>query len=352
MHSAFADTPESHAWFEALATVSNSEKQRIEIPDSTTWRNWLRYVEVPDEDLEEVISTTPTVENEPMLLDILQRGAALMIRYMGEIKNPYRFAALSDINHPHYRYFYAQLLTTALPFVRSYNQSLGIPDKITQFTVADLGRNMRVHRKREGIGGLGTMWWLGLHFCGIIYQLGRLQFERRLAGKEIALSMQANGINADASTPVLSIHIPDYMGPMDRDACSESISLAVEFYNQYFPNWPVHYGQCHSWLLDPQLKEILKPTSNIVHFQDRFVLSDEISESSESVMQFVFGKHVRDIDEITAQSSLERGIITHLRSGREWNAHNGWFVLPSKSTMYVELTSSAAGVDFPYTTSG
>src|SRR5690606_24606621 len=97
------------------------------------------------------------------------RGAALLLRGMGEISYEHRFAALADFNHPGHRYFYVQLLTACLPFVREYHRSLGIPEDISQATLADLGRNVRVHRKREGVGGLGVMWWLSLHFRGVIY---------------------------------------------------------------------------------------------------------------------------------------------------------------------------------------
>lgn len=322
----FADTPEARAWLDAIAAVPESEKNAIQIPDPDTWREWLEYVEIPAEDLAEVISTTPTPDSE--LYDTLQRGAALLVRSMGEIEIEHRFAALADFNHPQYRYFYVQLLTACLPFAREYHRSLGVPEEISQATLADLGRNVRVHRKREGIGGLGVMWWLMLHFRGVIYQLGRLQFELQQVGLANAESMRAHGIDADKSTNALSIHIPDFMGPMDHDACSASIEWASRFFPTYFPDWPVEFGTCWSWLLDPQLKGILKPESNIIRYQDRFTIAESSEDSSDSVMQFVFGRHVRDIDTIHPTSSLERGVIEHLKAGMKWNAGVGWLRLP------------------------
>ena len=243
-HEIFADTPESKAWLDALSNVSTADKNRIQIPDADTWRDWLRYVEIPEEDLDDVIRTTPTAESNPELHDLLQRGGALLVNAMGRIEIDFRFARLVDFNHREYRYFYVQLLTACLPFVREYHQSLGIPENITQATLADLGRNVRVHRKREGVGGLGVMWWLMLHFRGVIFQLGRLQFELHHAGKEVAASMREHGIDADVNTHVLSIHIPEFMGPMDHDSCSASIQEAVRFFPTYFPDWSVDYGIC------------------------------------------------------------------------------------------------------------
>ena len=331
MHSIFADTPESQAWFDAIAAMPEEDVVRVQVPDVDTWKAWLQYVEVPDEDLGDVIATTPSPESDPELYRILQQGAAYLVSSMGQIDRPTPFAALKNFNDPASRYFYVQLLTACLPFAQAYHQSRNIPDDISQATLADLGRNIRVHRKREGVGGLGVMWWLMLHFRGLIYQIGRLQFEQHLAGEEIAASMNTAGYEADKDTHTLSIHIPDFMGPMDHDTCSESITQAQHFFATYFPDWPVHFGICNSWLLDPRLKTILKPQSNIIRFQDRFTLTEDAYDASDSVMQFVFGKHVRDIDTITPNSSLERGIIEHLRNGGRWEGREGWFALDSAS---------------------
>lgn len=332
MHSIFADTDDSRAWFQLLETVSNEEADRVQVPDADTWRNWLTFVEVPDQDIEEVISTTPSPESDPELYRILQRGAAHLISFMGQIEYPTKFAALKDFNDPQYRYFYVQLLAACLPFTREYHRSIGIPEEITQATVADLGRNVRVHRKREGVGGLGVMWWLMLHFRGMIFQLGRLQFEFQHVGESIADSINAAGGDANKETHALSIHIPDFMGPMDHDACTESIASAIEFFSKYFPDWHVHYAVCNSWLLDPHLKTYLKPESNIIRFQNRYTIIEGDGESNDSVMQFVFGKHVRDMDTITPRSSLERGVIEHLRSGKNWRFTPGWFELATYSS--------------------
>lgn len=328
MHPIFADSPESISWFDTIALIPPEEFEHVQIPEQSIWREWLEFVEIPDEDIELVISTTPTPDSE--LYEILQRGAAYLIRHMGEIKIDARFAALKDFNDPDYRYFYVQLLTACLPFVRQYHASLGIPEEITQATVADLGRNVRVHRKREGVGGLGVMWWLMLHFRGIIFQLGRLQFEKHYASEEVMASMKEHGIDVPPKTPVLSVHIPDFLGPMDDGSCTESITQAVAFFDTYFPTWSAEYAVCNSWLLDPQLKEYLRPESNIIRFQNRFYIAEGGYDSSDSVMQFVFGKHVRDINTIHPTSSLGKGVITHLQNGRTWNGRQGWFRLPEE----------------------
>ena len=327
MNPIFADTPETQDWLDVIAAMPKSDVDRVQIPDADTWKAWLQYVEVPEEDLMDVIATTPSMGSAPELYRILQQGAAYLTSCMGQIERPTPFAALKDFNDPASRYFYVQLLTACLPFVRAYHQSRGIPDEISQATLADIGRNIQVHRKREGVGGLGVMWWLMLHVRGLIYQIGRLQFEMQIADEDLTSSMAAAGHVVAEKTNALSLHIPDFMGPMDHKVCNESIEAAMDFFATHFPEWPVRFAICNSWLLDPDLKAYLRPDSNIIRFQDRFTITEDAYDSSDSVMQFVFGKHLRDLDSITPKSSLERGIIEHLRSGQRWEGRQGWFAL-------------------------
>src|SRR5699024_5951961 len=116
-------------------------------------------------------------------------------------------------------FFYVHMFVAALPQARDYFRDRNIPESVVQETLADLGRNIRVHRKREGVGGLGVAWWLTLHFRGMIYQLGRLQFERAHLGERGSAGAAAMGIRANPDDHVLSIHIPDFSGPMTPDAC-------------------------------------------------------------------------------------------------------------------------------------
>jgi hypothetical protein len=250
---------------------------------------------------------------------------------MGCVEQPPRFAPLHDINDPDYRFFYVHVFVAALPYVQEYYRELGIPEEIAQATLADLGRNVRVHRKREGIGGLGVAWWLMLHFRGVIYQLGRLQFERASMGSAISEKLREQGVDVHEKTPVLSIHIPDFCGPMSPEACDDSISRAREFFATYFPDDRFEYAVCNSWLLDPTLKQHLKQDSNIVRFQDRFQLSDGTWDSTVGIMQFVFGKTPEHIQSVPQETSLQRAVVNHITSGGKWYGRGGWFRLDADS---------------------
>lgn len=285
----------------------------------------LRYLEIPEEDIPEVVRLAPSPESDPELWWFLERTVHSLGLRMGRVEGPPRFGMLRDINDPEYRFFYVHVFTAAMPQVQRYFRERGIPETTIQATLADLGRNVRVHRKREGIGGLGVAWWLMLHFRGMIYQLGRLQFERANLGQRGADAAADMGVRASPDGRVLSIHIPDFLGPMSPDACDASIQAAHEFFPKYFPEEPVLAGVCSSWLLDPQLKEYLRPDSNIIQFQDRFKLTSDSYNVNNSIVQFVFGPNVDQVDHLPVRSTLERAVVAHLQSGKDWQGRFGWF---------------------------
>ena len=67
--------------------------------------------------------------------------------------------------------------------------------------------------------------------------------------------------------PILAIHIPAGPPPMDFEACGDSLRQALAFFPRVFPEKPFVGFACGSWLLDPQIQDLMPPTSNLVRFQ-------------------------------------------------------------------------------------
>jgi hypothetical protein len=194
----------------------------------------------------------------------------------------------------------------ALPAVLDYHRSVGIDDDVSWATLADLGRNMAIEHRLFDRAGLDAPWWITLHFKGVIYELGRLQFER--------------------FPNALSVHIPE-SGPMSPDACDASFDRARSFFPRHFPDdGPIEWFRCFSWLLDPQLAEYLPAESNIVQFQRRFSLKPgaEGRPDNDGVLRFVFrAVPPVDLDTLPQDTLLQRVIVEHLRAGRSWHTHAG-----------------------------
>jgi len=223
------------------------------------------------------------------------------------------------------RYFFAFVFLAALDDVVGYHAGLGIPAAASDAILADLGRHLRVFRTTFGHGGLHVQSWFRLHFTGLIYDFGRLQFNRGRfdVSEPAAASALATGAPVRPGDFCLHTHIPD-SGPLRPAEVVESFRRARSFFAQYFPDEPYRAAMCSSWLLDDQLAEYLSADSNIVRFGRIFCLLDGVRDGDGDVLNFVFRMPDASVDELPQRTTLERAVVTHLRAGRHWHVRSGW----------------------------
>ncbi|WP_343245177.1 acyltransferase domain-containing protein [Streptomyces sp. SID14478] len=298
----------------------------VELPDALDLPDVLLDLAVPHEDIAELLRLYAELTASPELMSLLGRAVAGLLWRMGE---PGRGAGLPEVPAAAGamgRCFAVFVFVAALPHTRAYHRGRGIPDDVSRRTLADLGRNLAVHRRRFGTTGLLVPWWPTRHFRGELYQLGRLQFERLRLGRRTAEGLRRAGAAVDAGDPAFGVHIPDFRGPMTPQACDDSLARAREFFARHFPEEPARVAVCHSWLLDPQLRQYLPAGSNIVRFQERFDIwrVDEEPEDDTSVA-FVFGGTETPRAQLPRRTSVQRAVLGHLDAGGHWYLGHGWF---------------------------
>ncbi len=283
---------------------------------------------VPYEDVNELVALRGTLLADEEATRLLQRCVGALARTMGQVGTAPHFPFFPQEADLLGRYFYVYVFVAALPYVRAYHRERGVPDDISRRTLADLGRGMALHRRRHSVGGVLVPWWLALHFHGELYQLGRLQFQRARLGERDAAGFGGKGLKLRPGEPYLSLHIPDYRGPLSPDACDRSVAQAREFFTRHYPDERYASALCHSWLLDPQLKRYLPEDSNIVQFQELFeaVYVDDKPEDALPV-RFVFGDPDLPVDALPRRTSVERAVGDHLRAGGHWYVGHGRFML-------------------------
>jgi hypothetical protein len=282
---------------------------------------------VPHEDIGTLVALLGQVRGDPQLGWLLERCTHSLVRDMGSIAATRVFPDLPEGMGVLHRYFYVFVFVAALPHVRAFHRAREIPDDISRLTLADLGRNMAVHRRRYGTGGLDVAFWLMLHFRAAIYQLGRLQFQRAILGNRTGNAITAAGLPYGPGDPALSVHIPDFYGPLAPAACDESFARAREFFARYFPEESYHIAVCRSWLLDDQLAEYLPADGNIVRFQHRFRPAFRPHYDDEDILRFVFGRLTPSLDDLPQRTILERAVVGHLKAGHHWSGGAGWLQL-------------------------
>ncbi|MEU6355598.1 acyltransferase domain-containing protein [Streptomyces sp. NPDC047072] len=298
------------------------------LPDADELAETLVELAVPHEDVNELVRVGRRVTDDPELRRFLEHSVEELVRHIGTIGDPIDLPELDWPAGALQRCFPVYVFVAALPHVRAYHRSRGIPADVSRRSLADLGRNMAVHRRRYGRTGVQTVGWLTNHFRGALYQLGRLQFERTTYGPWHRRTLVAAGLDLAPGTPCLSLHIPDFLGPMSPAACERSLALAVDFFARYFAEEAHGTVLCHSWLLDSQLKEHLPADSNIVRFQERFRLAPQDLEPADTEpVQFVFGDPELPVEGLPRRTVVERAVGDHLRAGGHWYIGHGWFSL-------------------------
>lgn len=131
-----------------------------------------------------------------------------------------------------------------------------------------------------------------------------------------------------AADNIIALHIPPSGGAFTPEAIDETLTLAADFVKTYFPEWNSRGFTCDSWLLDPQLEELLGKESNIVKFGRRFSLVGTESPGK-SPFYFVYMRpNEEQVDPATLSENtrLERALKAHYQSGKAIYDTFGYFL--------------------------
>jgi hypothetical protein len=224
------------------------------------------------------------------------------------------------------RWLYVVAFAEFLPRTLEAHARRGVPEAVSRATLADVGRHVRIARRLYGVRACIEQHWLQAHLRAILYDLGRLQFNlARLALQQGELDEA--GIDASPGTFVVETHIPE-TGPLDTDSVDASLERAQGFFAAHFPELgTIRYATCESWLLDPQLSELV-PGSNIARFGARYRLFGPARVSDQSALDFVFRAPTTPRDELPRDTRLQRGLLDHLAAGGHVESRYGWLELP------------------------
>lgn len=319
----FGLTDKSAQWLADLS--ARPAPQPATLPDPATLAEWFPLLAGDPADLAELEELRPAM-SQPVVRWLLDRCTAELQDSMGDVEAEHPWPNLASADEQLNHYFYVFVFLATVPAVREFHRGRGISDEIGWASLADLGQQMSVYRRIFGSGGIHTQTWLPLAFCGLLYGLGRLQFNLSKVPYD-AETISRQGLPFRHGDPSLGVHIPE-RGRLDAAAVGDSLARAAEFFPTHFPERSSRIAICHSWLLDRQLAEYLPAESNIVQFQRRFTPVSEGDVDDPAVFEFVFRQIRPTLDELPQRTSLERAVVAHLRTGGHWRVVSGWLELP------------------------
>jgi hypothetical protein len=183
-------------------------------------------------------------------------------------------------------------LTTYQEYIRR-----GISKQIYTDTLGCFSRFVREYYESFGCYGFDREWWTVRELTLKEFRLGELEYE----------------MVEEDDQRLISIHIPSD-AKLDNQKCRESYRKAKSFFAEYVGDYAEAEYFCDSWLLSPNLKEVLSETSNIISFQEDFIL-DSFDPEARDYMLWVFKNGDLSLDEVPQNTSLQRKMKEYLMNG-------------------------------------
>ena len=133
---------------------------------------------------------------------------------------------------------------------RRYEEK-GISEDVLFKTLTDLTVWIHADSKRAGTLSLYKLDWLKNHLSMKLFAIGIFKFHMRAAKIDIPSKGIKKGEN------VMDIHIPSKVRLLTEN-CLESLDMAREFFERFFPEYEFRYFACSSWLLDETLADLVR----------------------------------------------------------------------------------------------
>lgn len=181
--------------------------------------------------------------------------------------------------------------------IYDYYKSQEISDDIYIATMKCFTRFIDECYKMTGEYAFDREWWTARQVGGHLFRIGELEYEKK----------HING------KPVIGIHIPSD-ADFSREVCDSSLNSAFNFFAKFFPEYKDCEYRCHSWLLAPELKNMLSPNSNILSFQNRFTVIDN-GEPDTEFIGWLYNTKSTDYVKLPENTSLQRNMKKYLLSG-------------------------------------
>lgn len=180
-------------------------------------------------------------------------------------------------------------------------------------TIKDLAYKLEECRQVKGVLGNFVPFWYSIFYELKLFMLGRLAYERAIyKGPE----QTVDGLHLIPGMTVLSVHIPSGL-PFTRTLREESYQRAYHFFEEERKNGPL-ICVCDSWLMWPQLADILPPHLNLVDFIKEWHIY-EIEETEDFPDAWrVFGQEdIKDVQSLEVKTSLQKAIAGWLQEGKK-----------------------------------
>ncbi len=181
-------------------------------------------------------------------------------------------------------------------------------------TVLDLKYKLFECKAVMGIWGSFVALWFPGFFNLTRFGFGRLQFEMTTLSYQ---DYETNGVLFKEGCPVIGVHIPRTLTPLDKESCDKAYKQAADFFQEKEGLEHVAFT-CGSWLLYPPHLPYLPEKSNIRRFMsdyDIFHVQPDKEDGYPEMWRLFDMGFTGNIDDYPGDSSLRRGYKQMLKDG-------------------------------------
>jgi len=207
------------------------------------------------------------------------------------------------------------VLFAGLDKMQQFYKAHNIPDKVFNDTVADINRNMGEAKLRNGKYVIESYIfnWLVRHMTNRVIHLGRLQFEAKRIDGNFGL--------VNTGDYVLNVHIPAG-GRLPHDEILDAYKQAATLFMKLTPEITYKGFICESWMLSPQLKEILDANSNLIKFLNDYEIYHK--DDDDSFYTYVYINKPSNLQDLPEDTTLQSAIKQYLLSGGKIESGRGF----------------------------
>jgi hypothetical protein len=112
----------------------------------------------------------------------------------------------------------------------------------------------------------------------------------------------------------VGLHIPRG-ADLSPESVEEGFKLSMELTKKHYPEFNARAIHCVSWMLDPNLADMLGEESKIIKFLNRFT-KHPVKNNGEGVFTFVFPGKPEDLTELPENTSLQRKLKKRYLDGK------------------------------------
>lgn len=188
--------------------------------------------------------------------------------------------------------------------VREEYEKLGLSHEIYVATMSCYSRFVGEHLVSYGRYGFDRGFWTVRQLSRKVFRIGQLEYEIR----------RDNGQNR------INLHIPSN-AKLERPLLRESWEQAKDLIGRTFPEYRDVPYVCSSWLLSPDLKELLPENSRILAFQGNFRVEKAFPD--EAFREWAFKRREITNDELPENTSLQRKLKAFVLAGNVFHSGEG-----------------------------